>query len=94
MEKDTVLLAVEKYNELRDFKQKIEEGKTISIVTGNWNYTKTFITTDEAIKSIAQTNEDLGKEIERLKNLNKPKDLTLNDIKKMSYWEFRKWRKS
>ena len=27
MEKDTVLLAVEKYNELRDFKQKMEEGK-------------------------------------------------------------------
>ena len=26
MEKDTVLLSVEKYNELRDFKQKIEEG--------------------------------------------------------------------
>jgi len=37
MEKDTVLLAVEKYNELRDFKQKIEEGKTLVIVSG-WNY--------------------------------------------------------
>ena len=94
MEKDTVLLDVEKYNELRDFKQKIEEGKTICIITGNWSYSKTFITTDDAIKSIVETNKELGKEIERLKNINNPKEVTLNDIKKMSYWEFRKWRKS
>lgn len=92
MEKGTVTLSLEKYNELRDFKQKIEEGKTYVkgktyvIQTGMWN-TKTFITTDEAIKSIAETNKELGEEIVRLKNIS-------HELRKMSYWEFRKWRKS
>jgi hypothetical protein len=91
MEKDTVLLDVEKYNELRDFKQKIEEGKTIVIISG-WNYyRKDFITTEKALEEIAEANKLLQKENEELR---KPKEITLNDIKKMSYWEFRKWRKS
>jgi hypothetical protein len=94
MEKDTVLLAVEKYNELRDFKQKMEEGKTIVIVSG-WNhYNKEFVTTERAVEQIAEANKLLQKENEDLRNANKPKEITLNDIKKMSYWEFRKWRKS
>lgn len=94
MEKNTVLLDVEKYNELRDFKQKIEEGKTIVIVSG-WNYyNREFITTEKAVEQIAEANKLLQKENEDLRNANKPKELALNDIKKMSYWEFRKWRKS
>jgi hypothetical protein len=91
MEKDTVLLDVKKYNELRDFKQKIEEGKTIVIFSG-WNYyRKDFITTEKAVEEIAEANKLLQKENEELR---KTKEITLNDIKKMSYWEFRKWRKS
>lgn len=94
MKKDTVLLAVEKYNELRDFKKEVEEGKTIVIVSG-WNYyNKKFITTEKAVEQIAEANKLLQKENENLRNTNKPKEITLNDIKKMSYWEFRKWRKS
>ena len=94
MEKDTVLLAVEKYNELRDFKQKIEEGKTLVIVSGWKYYRKDFITTEKALEEIAAANKLLQKENEDLRNANKPKEITLNDIKKMSYWEFRKWRNS
>jgi len=91
MEKDTVLLDVEKYNELRDFKQKIEEGKTLVIISG-WNfYRKDFITTEKALEEIAAENKLLQKENEELR---KSKEIKLNDIKKMSYWEFRKWRKS
>lgn len=91
MEKDTVLLDVEKYNELRDFKQKIEEGKTL-VITSGWNYyQQSFITTEKALIEIAEANKLLQKENEELR---KPKEITLNDIKKMSYWEFRKWRKS
>ncbi len=94
MEKDTVLLDVEKYNELRDFKQKIEEGKTLNIISSSWHYSRTFISTDEAVLRIAEINKELTTEIERLKNIKQPKEITLNDIRKMSYWEFRKWRKS
>jgi hypothetical protein len=91
MEKDTVLLDVEKYNELRDFKQKMEEGKTLVIIDTRWDYSKKFVTESEAVKVIANDNNILRKEIEKLTVL---KEITLNDIKKMSYWEFRKWRKS
>jgi hypothetical protein len=91
MEKDTVLLAIEKYNELRDFKQKIEEGKTLVIISGCNYYRKDFITTEKALEEIAAANKLLQKENEELR---KPKEIKLNDIKKMSYWEFRKWRKS
>ena len=94
MKKDTVLLDIKKYNELRDFKQKIEEGKTIVIVSGCKYYNKEFITTEKAVEQIAEANKLLQKENEDLRNANKPKEITLNDIKKMSYWEFRKWRKS
>jgi len=83
MEKDTVLLDVEKYNELRDFKQKIEEGKTLNIISSSWHYSHRFISTDEAVLRIGEINKELSAEIEKLQN-----------IKKMSYWEFRKWRKS
>jgi hypothetical protein len=91
MEKDTVLLAVEKYNELRDFKQKMEEGKTLVIIDHRWTYSKKFVTESEAVKIVVQDNEVLQK---KLDELTAPKEITLNDIKKMSYWEFRKWRKS
>lgn len=108
MEKDTVLLAVEKYNELRDFKQKIEEGKT-NVISSGWNhYTSNYITTEKAVEQIAESNKLLQKELEQitesnellqkenddLRKANKPKEISINDIKKMSYWEFRKWRNS
>lgn len=101
MQKDTVLLDVEKYNELRDFKQKIEGGKTIVIVSGWKYYDKKFITTEKAIELIADANKLLQKENEllqkenkELRNANNPKEKSLSEVKKMSYWEFRKWRKS
>ena len=66
MEKNTVLLDVEKYNELRDFKQKIEEGKTLSIYSGFDYCKKSFITTDKAILAISDANSLLQKANEDL----------------------------
>ena len=94
MKKDTVLLAVEEYNELRDLKKEIEEGKTLVIISG-WNcYKRNFITTEKALEEIAEANKLLQKENEDLRNVNKLKETTLNDLKKMSYLQFCKWRKS
>ena len=93
MKKNTVLLAVKKYNELRDFKQKIEESKTLVIVSGYNFLEKEFISTEEAVEKIAEANKILQKENKDLRSDNL-RGITINDIKKMSYWEFRKWRKS
>jgi hypothetical protein len=91
MEKDTVLLDVDKYNELRDFKEQMQAGKTLLIIDTRWTFRKEFVTESEAVKVIANDNAILQKEIKRL---TAPKEITINDLKKMSYWEFRKWRKS
>lgn len=94
MEKDTVLLAVEKYNELRDFKQKIEEGYTLTIASSNFYYDRRFITTDKAIEEVVNANKELQKQIENLREGSSKKELPISEIKSMSIWQFLKWRKS
>lgn len=88
MEKDTVLLSVEQYNELRDFKKKIEEGFTFTISTIGY-YNMQFITIDETIGRIVEVNKGLQSQIEHLR-----KELPIHEIKKMSVWQFLKWKKS
>lgn len=126
MEKDSVLLDLNKYNELRDFKRETLEGKTYTFyeayVGCENNINAKFITKDETIIALSEENEKLGKkdqehnkELRRLryefsnerdKNIKLTKDLgakvdeitglynKVDEIKKMSIWEFIKWRKS
>lgn len=94
MEKDTVLLDIEKYNALRDFKLAIEAGNTIVISSRNPYYKQMFITTDQAVAIIAESNKLLKKENEDLRKAHALKANSINDLKKMSYLEWRKWRKS
>lgn len=100
MVKDTVLLDIKDYNELRDFKQKIEEGKTFFKTTNIFGYSMEFMSTDDAFSQICEINEKLSSEIENLKNKNKNlsseniNQKQIDDLKKMTYWEFRKWKKN
>lgn len=93
METNTVLLAVEQYNELRDFKQKIEEGYTLAIASNNFYYDRRFITTDKAIEEVVNANKELQKQINDLR-AGTNKKLSVSEIKRMSIWKFLKWRKS
>lgn len=88
MKTNTVLLSVDIYNELRDFKQKIEEEYSYSVTSGGW-YQKIFVTTDQAVQEIAELNKKLQKENQDLKIR-----ADIDEIKKMSYLEWRKWKKS
>jgi hypothetical protein len=94
MEKDTVLLSLETYNQLRDFKENIEKGNSIEITGYGYSCYQKFITTDEAIKNLMKDKDNLQKEISELKQGEKPREITLYEIKKMSIWKFLKWRKS
>ena len=116
MEKDTVLLAVEKYNELRDFKKEVEESRKESkfaVIEERWGgmfgsgYTLKYYTENEAVLDFEKRNKELeaknrefeakNKELEakiEKFGIKEPKEISINDLKKMSYWEFRKWRKS
>jgi len=92
MEKDMVLLNLEKYNELRDFKKEIEAGHTYRICSGGmWPELHKFIGTDVALKEMNQKLEEKQKEIDELKNASK-KEPSIDELKAMSWWKFRKWK--
>ena len=107
MEKDTVILNIKDYNELRDFKEYIERNYTIEVKSYKYNIAIKYISKDEAVKQITselndkidahkkETDELISKirELEQRANTTH-KEITIDDIKNMSYWEFRKWKKS
>jgi hypothetical protein len=94
MEKNVVILDLNEYNELRYLKKTIEENKTIYIENNGCFFSKTLITTDKALEVVLETNKALNKKIDELKKLNNSNEKIINDIKKLSFWKFRKWRKS
>jgi len=106
MEKNMVLLRLEDYNELREFKEKIESGKKVKIrYYGLGGYSE-FLSPDEALKEVVELNEQLNIlmkerdcEIKELKFFKNPAPKTaaekeqLETVKNMSVRQFRKWRK-
>ena len=103
MEKNKAFVDLDEYNELKQFKENIEKGNAVFLYGGYYNNSK-FITTDEVLKNICG---DLMKEIKELhikqnelydsiNNLERKNKLynnTIISICKMTYWQFRKWRK-
>lgn len=104
MEKDTIILSVDKYNELRDFKLEIEKGNILNNYSCSYGYSFTCgKNPDDSIKLMLKENENLTEQNEILKNTiadltnkligtSKPKELAIEDIKKMTYFQFIKWK--
>lgn len=68
MENNTVVISLDKYNELREFKEKIEEGKTFYTADTGWGSSfKKFIGGDECVKIITKQNKELIKEYNEFK---------------------------
>ena len=91
MEINTVILSVEEYNKLRDFKINIEKGNTFSVLRDRFSYYDQFITTNEAVKEVLKINEEmayklLNHDVTRINGKN------VLDVSKMSIWEFIKWK--
>lgn len=61
MEKDTVTISLDLYNQLRDFKERIEQGYTCKIYDSRYGYRTFFISTEDAVKQIS---DELKKEKE------------------------------
>lgn len=96
MEINTILLNLEVYNELRDFKKEIESKNTCRVVSsGGWNNIS-YISTDVAIKEMSQRLDELEEENKVLRNFKYAveKHPSISEIKNMSWWQFRKWKKS
>jgi len=107
MENGTVILSTKEYNELRDFKDKIERGFTLKVEwhpRSNRGIVRQYITYNATIKEINDSQTGMLNHYRGLltyfeKNISELEQAvqlkpTIEDIKKMSYWEFRKWKKS
>jgi len=102
MEVNTVILSLFEYNTLRDFKENLEKNNTYHVLgyydtwCGQTN-TTTFVSTDEAVKMIAEKNETLSKKIadltQEIYDLKHPKEKepTTTELKKYSFWKLYKW---
>ena len=90
--KPKVLLNIEDYNRLRNFKKGIVAGHTYKVCFGPFNqYREVFIGTDEALREIGQKLEEKQKEIDELNKLGRKE---IKELKTMSWWEFIKWKAS
>ena len=105
MEKNTLILDLDEYNELRDFKTTIEKGNVVCKIQTNY-WQKQYLTTSDAldqlsteINSISEKNKILIDEMTLLKNeqnnkLQKAYKTEIDKLAKMNWFEFRKWKKN
>jgi len=90
MEANTVILNLEEYNELRDFKTDIEKNHTIKIGYGLNFYELSYITRDEAVKQAMEIIEEKNKRINQLESeCLDLKHQTKNNAKSSMPWMFR-----
>ena len=87
MKENTVLLHVEKYNQLRDFYNGIHEGKFVII---NSCYDTVYYREEkDVLRKLKNRIEYLDKKLNAFKE---PDKKTINDLKKMNLLQFLKWR--
>ena len=108
METNTVVLSLSDYNELREFKEKMEEGNTYMVpqlhnYSSGWTNhyelmpSAKYITTDMAVRELLDRNDKLSAFNEELHNectRLKSSQLNIGRLKSMSIWEFIRWRKT
>jgi len=88
----TVIIDLEEYQELANFKKNIERG--LCVVYLSDPVCVGFTTNDDAVREIVKINFKLQNKINNLEADAKPYQTVISKLKEMSYWEFRKWRKS
>ena len=93
-EKNTVILDVYEYNRLRDFEKEINADNAYSCYSIN-NRHYILLTVNNAIKKLTKDNKDLKELNDELHNklFHPPvtKELTIDEIKKMSFWKLLIW---
>ena len=104
MKTNTVILSIDDYNRLRDFRENIKNEKVILVTCSDYNdeYDDdyVFITKDKALKMAEEANislleeiNELKEEVNKLKNTETPKEYIIDELKSMSIWQFSKWKK-
>ncbi len=91
MGKNTIILSVEDYNSLRDFKINIDKRNTYSVLRDRFRAYDQFITTNEAVKEVLKVNEEMAYKLLN-PDVTRINGKTVLDVSKMSIWEFIKWK--
>ena len=100
MEVNTVVISLDRLKELELAEKKVNEPRSKTIVIErDWGYNFVVETDDECAEILANKIKTQQKEIDKLKEeIKNPKNeevkITIDDVKKMNYWDFRKWKKS
>jgi hypothetical protein len=108
METNTVVLSLQDYNQLREFKEKMEKGNTYKLPqpytygNGQWFLGQTYpattyITTDEAVTDLLEKNKQLSEINEELTKENRElynNKVDIKALKTMTIREFLRWRKT
>jgi len=87
MTENTVLLNVEEYNRLRDFWNGLEEGKFVSI---DYYHNRVYYMKETEV--LEKLKDRIAEQKKELNSYKKPNEKTVEDVKKMSLWQFVKWR--
>lgn len=109
MEKNTTCISNEEFLDLANFRKEIEANNTIELVPGAVSYgyggamiiqpKLVFYSKDKTLTRFQEINASLEKQIKSLvedsKTLRNPQkpEITISDIKKMSVFEFLRWKK-
>jgi len=96
METNTVILDLKEYLKMRDFKKKIKEGKVAIIKNGGWfdyGNESGYYTDSEVVADFEADIKDLKKKIIELRHPDK-KGLSIDELKSMNWWQFRKWKRA
>lgn len=104
MEKNTVILDITYYDKLKEYEQRANLPREHTVVVHTNRFGQiTVYTDDDAVRKLAweiKTTEDLlTKEKEKFAEINEKydelrKEVTTDEVKKMSIYRFLKWRKS
>ena len=106
MKVNTVVISLDRLKELELAEKKVNEPRSKTILIQRYRGYDFVVETDdecdeklankiktqqEKIETQQEKIEKLEEEIKNLKN--KEVEITIEDVKKMNYWGFRKWKK-
>jgi len=97
MEKNTVCLDLQAYNELKAFEESVMVGNICAITTYHDEYSRPntrFYTESEAVKLISETNETLINVLSKTEYVLKKAMHIIETLSEGSIWSFRRWRRN
>lgn len=97
-----VIIDVDLYNELHDFREKLSDGGTLWVRKTNGYTFYTYVTTEEVLKELNEENDYLIKKNENLQNELIEKSVlyknceqsTTKRFEEMSIYDFIKWKRN